>query len=240
MDKYEALKNRNEIKIRYPWNNKIIPMYVYQTSGSTSICWTIKIRSNEIDPFEIHERLIESFGDLVETGLQIGSISERFIYQYLNFPIAFNFLSPTIDEELKRFSSDGNLQIKKNPERKGGRKLFIKTSGRSIYTDYPKNKITGNLVDFTKFAPQNREAFNSGFAKFLKAIDGVVTDWEPKQGIYPNPDALRKYKNENDWLAEEIDQYWYKALSERKEEYEKQQTEKPGFLARLFRTNNVP
>ena len=107
----------------------------------------------------------------------------------------------------------------------------------SVYADYPRNKTTGKLLNFTAFAPQNREAFNSGFAKFLKAIDGVVTDWEPKQGIYPNPKAKQIYKNQLDWLAEEIDQYGYKALSERKEEYEKQQKElpkTPGFFSRLF------
>ena len=237
-NKYTQSKNYKEIVLRYPRINNSVPEnIVYSASPSTYITWIIKCSSKELDPFEIHELLIECFGDIIETTLQIGFVNERFIYKNMAIPYYFNFLAPTSTGELKRFCTNGSkLAIKKKPEKDGSRILFL-SNLISIYSDYPKEKGTGKLTDFSKFAPQNREAFNSGFAKFLKAIDGVVTDWEPKQGIYPNPKAKQIYKNQLDWLAEEIDQYGYKALSERKEEYEKQQSEppkSPGFFARLF------
>jgi len=237
-NKYKLLGKNEQPIYRYPETNHTIPRYIYTgASASTYVDWTIKAKASEVDPFEIHELLLESFGDIIETSLQTGQIDEKFIYRQLVIPYSFNFIVPTLYDQLKRFSNHGtNLKIKKSPDRKGGRRMYLGNIF-SVYADYPRNKTTGKLLDFTSFAAKNREAFNNGLAKFLKGIDGEVIDWHPKIGIYPNPKAKQIYKNQLDWLAEEIDQYGYKALSERKEEHEKQQKElpkTPGFFSRLF------
>jgi len=237
-NKYKPLGKNEQPIYRYPQTNHTIPKYVYTgASPNSDVYWEIKAKASEVDPFEIHELLLESFGDIIETRLQRGQINEKYLYQHLVISYNFNVILPSADASLKRFSSPGcYLQIKKNPRKKGGRIMYL-SNMFTVYADYPRNKTTGKLLDFTAFAPQNREAFNSGFAKLLKGIDGQVIDWYPKIGIYPNPKAKQIYKNQLDWLAEETDNSGFTSLSERKEEYEKQQSEppkSPGFFARLF------
>ena len=94
----------------------------------------------------------------------------------------------------------------------------------NVSTDYPRNRITGKLVDLTPYAKENRKIFN-GILKFLvEYVNGEVVD------TFPN--HKEKYRtNSMKWVLEEIDENGFRALSERKEEYERQQK---SIFARIF------
>ncbi|MEI6532757.1 MAG: hypothetical protein WCO06_02885 [Candidatus Roizmanbacteria bacterium] len=188
----------------------------YIEEVSKMVSWTF-IFKNRFSYFEIGEIIQKAFKDMcVQTNLgdvtnEAQSIGFRFIYDV-----------PIGKEILQGWPQENTTYVLLNKKENNKFLLFIPVN---FFSDFPRNKKTGELVDLSAFAYKNRERLDKSMRTLEKLVGGEIIDWSPRVGKY-----LKHWsdfaKKSSDWDAEEVYKYGYLPLTERKAEYEAQEKKK--------------
>lgn len=187
-------------------------LFNYYFMNGRGMAWFIK-NSKTMNIFEIHETFVDSFpDDLVDTILTTGIAGPIVLRRMKGFGVGYNVQVLTKHNRIEVCGYSSTLQIVK--DRKMKEEVIALTNAANFYSDYPRHKKTGEIMDFSSFAMENRVKFNMGLRKFEEKLGGEIYKWGTATG------------KELPMFEEEIERYGYKALTERKEEYMLQKSQK--------------
>lgn len=185
-------------------------------SQSDGFTWYLYIAGN-ITPYDVHEAFVDSFNEYTETGCQQKSMSIKMMNSMKGFPFTPCFYIKNINGEIIRRTHQYSrvMFLSYNKTNELNKLMFMQQF--NFFSDYPRNMETGLFVDNTAVSKMNREPFNKGFQKFTKALNAEV-----RVALLDIKNIAKKLPNYM-YYVEEMDENGFKALSERKAEYEKQQ-----------------
>ncbi|MEI6532760.1 MAG: hypothetical protein WCO06_02900 [Candidatus Roizmanbacteria bacterium] len=200
------------------FNATYLPHDYYKEESLKQVIWTFKYAPH-FSKKEISTKIFNSFDGWIKQ-LDLSDITNKLQRMGLNLAI----ISLSEGKEIEMYTDPIQTIVHFSMTKS----LFELKIAPNFFSDYPRNKKTGELVDLSAFAYKNRERLDKSMRTLEKLVEGEIIDWSPKKDQFgPHPERWSKWDIKTHQLSsEEIYKYGYLPLTERKEEYEAQERRK--------------